>query len=82
MYKKTYVKNQTEGCSHSQISFPAKNQTSLQTELTGSLFHKNKTALVLLFLSFVLIGIGIYREEAATVLIKSINICLECIGIG
>lgn len=44
--------------------------------------QKNKPALFLLLLSLALIGIGIYRDETATVLIKSINICLECIGIG
>nr|WP_251391666.1 CD1871A family CXXC motif-containing protein [Mediterraneibacter agrestimuris] len=35
-----------------------------------------------MLLSFAFISIGIYRDETATVLTKSINICLECIGIG
>lgn len=48
----------------------------------SSFFSQNKSALFLLLLSFAFIGIGIYRGEIATVLIKSINICLECIGIG
>ncbi|WP_331477713.1 CD1871A family CXXC motif-containing protein [Mediterraneibacter agrestimuris] len=47
-----------------------------------SFLTKNKTSLFLLLLSFAFISIGIYRDETATVLTKSINICLECIGIG
>ncbi|NLK73027.1 MAG: hypothetical protein GX285_08425 [Clostridiales bacterium] len=36
---------------------------------------------------FLLVGVlllvaGIYRQEAYEVMIKAINICLECIGIG
>ncbi|MDO4453680.1 MAG: CD1871A family CXXC motif-containing protein [Eubacteriales bacterium] len=36
----------------------------------------------LLAVSLIMIGIGIYRDETATVLNKAINICLECVGIG
>ena len=43
---------------------------------------KNKSALFFLLLAVLFIGIGIYREEVSTVFIKSVNICLECIGIG
>ena len=36
----------------------------------------------ILILAIVLIAAGIYIDEVATVINKSINICLECIGIG
>jgi len=41
-----------------------------------------KARYLLLLMSFVLIGMGIYRGEVVEVLRKAINICLECIGIG
>ena len=36
----------------------------------------------LMLLGVIMIGIGISRGEMATVLIKAVYICLECIGIG
>ncbi|MDL2300566.1 thioredoxin [Clostridiaceae bacterium OttesenSCG-928-D20] len=36
----------------------------------------------LLTLSVAMIALGIYRNEVSTVLMKAINICLECIGLG
>ncbi len=36
----------------------------------------------LLLLAAAFVVIGIVREEAAVVLQKAVNICLECIGIG
>ena len=36
----------------------------------------------LLGLAIAFMGIGIWRGEAAVVLKKAINICMECIGIG
>ncbi|HIT87963.1 MAG TPA: hypothetical protein IAB62_09735 [Candidatus Coprocola pullicola] len=44
--------------------------------------HKNQKAFFLLFLSIVFIVIGFARKEVDTVFLKSVNICLECIGIG
>ncbi len=41
-----------------------------------------KIRLILLFFSISFIGIGFFRDEVTTVLIKAINICLECVGIG
>lgn len=41
-----------------------------------------KITIFILLASFFLIGIGIYRDEVATVLNKGINLCLECVGIG
>lgn len=43
---------------------------------------KNKYATGILLLAVVLAGIGVYRGEAAEVLSKGINLCLECVGIG
>lgn len=61
---------------------PFKKTTTTHGTPRASFFSQNKPALFLLLLSIAFIGIGIYRDETATVLIKSINICLECIGIG
>lgn len=47
---------------------------------------KNKTIKmiqgILLATAVLFICVGIFRGEAETVLLKAINICLECIGIG
>ncbi|NLK43152.1 MAG: thioredoxin [Tissierellia bacterium] len=43
---------------------------------------KNGLRVILLVASIGSILIGIYREEVLTVLVKAINICLECVGIG
>ena len=37
---------------------------------------------VLIFASIACMAFGIYRGEVDTVLMKAINICMECIGLG
>ncbi len=44
--------------------------------------YKSLAALGALLLGTIFLVIGIIRGEAADVLRKAINICLECIGIG
>ena len=41
-----------------------------------------KSSLFLLAAATVMIAVGVWRGEAATVLSKGINLCLECVGIG
>lgn len=41
-----------------------------------------KAPVLLLATAVVMIGVGVLRGEAATVLSKGINLCLECVGIG
>ena len=50
----------------------------------GGMHMKKKEYLRIGLLAFSIgfIIIGVYREEVKTVLIKAINICLECVGIG
>ena len=38
--------------------------------------------IVLIFASIVCMAFGIYRGEVDTVLMKAVNICMECIGLG
>lgn len=42
----------------------------------------SKAAGLLLGAAVLMIGAGVWRGEAAVVLNKGINLCLECVGIG
>ena len=41
-----------------------------------------KLRIVLCIIGTAFLALGIYRGEAGSVLMKSIRICLECVGIG
>lgn len=41
-----------------------------------------KAPLLFLAAAAAMIAAGVWRGEAATVLSKGINLCLECVGIG
>ncbi|GMQ56340.1 CD1871A family CXXC motif-containing protein [Vallitalea sediminicola] len=43
---------------------------------------KKYIRILLITISLVFIGIGIYRGELNNAFNKAINVCLECIGIG
>lgn len=42
----------------------------------------NRAAVILVLLGAVFIALGLIRLENETMLMKAVNICLECIGIG
>ena len=43
---------------------------------------RNWAALAAIALAAALLAIGVWRGEAEVVLRKSVNICMECIGLG
>ena len=43
---------------------------------------QNKFAVLGLFISFILILIGLWQQQNQIVFTKAIKICLECIGLG
>lgn len=45
-------------------------------------FRKPVAGIFLAAAGILMMGFGIFRGEAATVLAKAIRICMECIGIG
>ena len=56
-----------------------------RTDRSGTmsrLLRSSRMGLLLTAAGLAMMGFGIYRGEAAVVLEKAINICLECIGIG
>ena len=44
--------------------------------------HRTAAQLVLLAVGIAMIGFGLWRGEADTVLSKAIRLCMECVGIG
>ena len=44
--------------------------------------HRTAAQLFLLAVSIAMIGFGLWRGEADTVLSKAIRLCMECVGIG
>ncbi|NMB26782.1 MAG: hypothetical protein GX987_01865 [Tissierellia bacterium] len=46
------------------------------------MYNRNRIGLYTLILSVAFITFGVLRGEVKTVLVKAINICLECVGIG
>ena len=44
--------------------------------------RENRAALAAIAVAAAFLAIGVWRGEAEVVLRKSINICMECIGLG
>lgn len=44
--------------------------------------NKKYAQWVLLLAGILMVGFGIWRGEAGTVLSKAIRVCMECVGIG
>ena len=47
-----------------------------------SFLRNNRAALAAIALAAAFLAIGVWRGEAEVVLRKSVNICMECIGLG
>ena len=43
---------------------------------------RNKIALILLACAFLLLAVGLYKEQTSAVLSKAARICMECVGLG
>ncbi|MGI6069706.1 MAG: CD1871A family CXXC motif-containing protein [Blautia sp.] len=48
----------------------------------GKFLKSNCAGLSILAAGVLFIGLGIFRGEVGTVLMKAVSICLECVGIG
>lgn len=45
-------------------------------------WKRNKFALLILLCAAILLGIGLYKGQAKSVLNKAARICMECVGLG
>ena len=56
----------------------------MSTKNGGKIMTKKKALAqsFLLFAGILMVGFGVWREEAETVLSKAIRLCMECVGIG
>ncbi|WP_263486734.1 CD1871A family CXXC motif-containing protein [Clostridium estertheticum] len=43
---------------------------------------RNRYSIIILFIALGFMGVGTFRGEVQVVLMKGINLCLECVGIG
>ena len=60
------------------------NNLKLKISNGGKIMTKKKVLAqsFLLFAGILMVGFGVWREEAETVLSKAIRLCMECVGIG
>ena len=56
--------------------------TAGESRGSGKVRSIRRTVAVGVAAALLMIGLGLWRGEAATVLQKGIHLCLECVGIG
>ena len=83
MLTKSVAKNFCFFSTLTQILSPVR-YTGVNNFGGGITMLKRRTAaqLFLLAVGIAMIGLGLWRGEAETVLSKAIRLCMECVGIG